>query len=174
MLVAVALPVARLNRIAQEVSPPSRLVERSQIVVPVTINHTGPYDFLVDTGAQVTTVDPAGCRLAAMTRGTAGVVGVGVYARAPLTELGTVEAGSHKVEKVLAVIQDLGQTALADRRVRGVLGGDFLEHFDLLIDYSRGILCLDDSAEMGKKVKGEHIPFMAQVGAQGARPLRKS
>jgi hypothetical protein len=36
-----------------------RLVQRSQIVVPVKINHTGPYDFLVDTGAQVTIVDPA-------------------------------------------------------------------------------------------------------------------
>ena len=173
MLVAVALPVAKAEPHCpgSVTSLPLRLVERSQIVVPVTINHTGPYDFLVDTGAQVTTVDPAlAAALQLMTRGTAGVVGVGVYARAPLTELGTVEAGSHKVEKVLAVIQDLGQTALADRRVRGVLGGDFLEHFDLLIDYSRGILCLDDSAEMGKKVKGEHIPFMAQVGAQGGAP----
>ena len=27
-----------------------RLVRRSQIIAPVTINHTGPYDFLVDTG----------------------------------------------------------------------------------------------------------------------------
>jgi hypothetical protein len=35
-----------------------RLVQRSQIV-PVKINHTGPYDFLVDTGAQVSIVDPA-------------------------------------------------------------------------------------------------------------------
>jgi hypothetical protein len=35
-----------------------RLVQRSQIIVPVTINHTGPYDFLVDTGAQIATIDP--------------------------------------------------------------------------------------------------------------------
>jgi hypothetical protein len=28
-----------------------RLVQRSRIILPVTINHTGPYDFLVDTGA---------------------------------------------------------------------------------------------------------------------------
>lgn len=26
-----------------------RLVQRSQIIVPVKINHTGPYDFLVDS-----------------------------------------------------------------------------------------------------------------------------
>ena len=150
-------------------SLPLRLVQRSQIVVPVTINHTGPFDFMVDTGAQVMTVDPAlAAELNLKMQGTAGVTGVGVYARAPLTELDEVEAGSHVVEKVLAVIQDLGQTALADRKVRGVLAGNFLEHFDLLIDYPHSIVCLDDSAEMGKKVKGEHIPFSAQAGAQGS------
>ena len=89
------------------------------------------------------------------------------HARTPLIELDEVGAGSHVVEKVLAVIQDLGQTAL-DRKVRGVLAGNFLEHFDLLIDYPHSIVCLDDSAEMGKKVKVEHIPFSAQAGAQGS------
>jgi Aspartyl protease len=152
-------------------SLPLRLVQRSQIVVPVTINHAGPFDFMVDTGAQVTTVDPAlAAALHLKPQGTVGVVGVGVYARAPLTELDTVEAGSHQVKKVLAVIQDLGQTALADRKVRGVLAGNFLEHFDLLIDYSHSIVCLDDSAEMGKKVKGERIPFSAPEGEQGSAP----
>lgn len=148
-------------------SLPLRLVQRSQIVVPVSINHAGPFDFMVDTGAQVTTVDPVlAADLHLKPQGTAGVVGVGVYARAPLTILDTVEAGSHKVEKVSAVIQELGQTELADRKVRGVLAGNFLEHFDLLIDYSRNIVCLDDSAEMGKKVKGEHISFSAQPAAE--------
>jgi len=116
-------------------SLPFRLVQHSQIVVPVTINNTGPYDFLVDTGAQIMTVDPAlAAELQLKTRGTAGVTGVGVYARAPLTQLESVDAGTYVVENVLAVVQNLGQTQLADHRVRGVLAGNFLEHFDLLID----------------------------------------
>jgi len=148
-------------------SLPLRLVQRSQIVVPVTINHEGPYDFLVDTGAQVTTVDPAlAVELHLKAQGTAGVVGVGVYARAPLARLDSVAAGSHVVENVLAVIQNLGQTQLADRRVRGVLGGNFLEHFDLLIDYSHEILCLDDSMQMRSRVKGQHIALSAQPLSQ--------
>ena len=32
-------------------SVPLRLVNRYQIVLPVFINHSGPYDFLLDTGA---------------------------------------------------------------------------------------------------------------------------
>jgi hypothetical protein len=35
----------------------------------------------------------------------------------------------------MAIIQDLGQIQTADARVRGVLAGNFLEHFGLLIDY---------------------------------------
>ena len=29
----------------------------SQIIAPVTVNHTGPYNFLVDTGSQLTIID---------------------------------------------------------------------------------------------------------------------
>jgi hypothetical protein len=36
-----------------------RLVQHSHIVVPDTINNTGPYGLPVDTGAQVTKADPA-------------------------------------------------------------------------------------------------------------------
>lgn len=162
---AVALPVmhAEPHCPGNVNSVPLRLIQRSQIVVPVMINLAGPYDFMVDTGAQVTTVDPAlAAELHLKPQGTAGVIGVGVYARASLTQLDSVEAGSHVVEKVLAVIQSLGQTQLADRRVRGVLGGNFLEHFDLLIDYSHEMLCLDETMQMRSKVKGQHIALLAQ------------
>jgi hypothetical protein len=40
-------------------SLPFHLVQRSRIIVPVTINHAGPYEFLVDTGTGSTIVDPA-------------------------------------------------------------------------------------------------------------------
>jgi hypothetical protein len=173
ILVAVALPTvqAEAHCPGNVKSLPLRLIQHSQIVVPVTINNSGPYDFLVDTGAQVITVDPAlAVQLQLKTQGTAGITGVGVFARASLTQLESVQAGSHVVERVLAVIQDLGQTALADRKVRGVLAGNFLEQFDLLIDYPHSIVCLDDSGDMGKKVKGVRIPFSALAGTHGSAP----
>jgi hypothetical protein len=152
-----------------------RLVMRSQIVVPIAINHTGPYDFLVDTGAQVTTVDPAlAAELHLKIQGTAGVTGVNVHASAPLTRLESVSTGAHSVDNVLAVVQNLGQTQLADRRVRGVLAGNFLERFDLLIDYSHEILCLDDSMQMRARVKGQHIALSAQpLSKQGSAAPQK-
>ena len=35
-----------------------RFTGRSLIAVPVLLDGTGPYDFVVDTGAQITTIDP--------------------------------------------------------------------------------------------------------------------
>jgi Aspartyl protease len=120
-----------------------RLIQNAQIIVPITINHTGPYDFLLDTGAQITTVDPVLAKaLALKIEGTTGIIGVGNYARTPFTRLDSVRAGSQVVEQVMAVIQDLGQIQIEDSRVRGVLAGNFLENFGVLIDYHDRIVCL--------------------------------
>jgi hypothetical protein len=168
--VAVALPLhAEPHCPGNVISVPLRLVQHSQIVVKVVINHSGPYDFMVDTGAQVTTVDPAlAAELHLKTQGTVGVTGVEVFASSSFTRLESVDAGSNVVENVLTVIQNLGQTQLADHRVRGVLGGNFLEHFDLLVDYPHEILCLDASMQMRPNVKGEHIALSPQPLSQPA------
>jgi hypothetical protein len=145
-----------------------RLVENIQIIVPVAINHSGPYDFLLDTGAQITTVDPALAKaLDLKIEGTTGIIGVGNYARTPFTTLRSVQAGSAVVEQVMAVLQDLGQIQLADARVRGVLAGNFLEHFGLLIDYPQHLICLDKRGVLESKVKGAHIELIS-----GRDPVR--
>jgi hypothetical protein len=138
-----------------------RLIENVQIIVPVTINQSGPYDFLVDTGAQITTVDPALAKaLNLKIEGTTGIIGVGNYARTPFTRLDSVRAGSDTVEQLMAVIQDLGQIQLADPRVRGVLAGNFLEQFGLWIDYQQRLICLDKGDVLESKVKGQHIELI--------------
>ncbi len=138
-----------------------RLVQRSQIIVPVTINHSGPYDFLVDTGAQVTIVDPAlAAELHLKIEGTTGFVGVGFRTRPSFAHLDILEAGSHAVANPLVVVQNLGNLHTADPQIRGILGGNFLGHFDVLIDYAHSMLCLDDAKVMQPEMKGKHIALV--------------
>jgi hypothetical protein len=138
-----------------------RLVLRSQIIVPVTINHAGPYDFLVDTGAQITIVDPAlAAELQLKIEGTTGLVGVGFRTRPSFAHLDTLEVGSHAMANPPVVIQNMELQA-ADPHIRGVLGGDFLRKFDVLIDYARGMLCLDDAKVMRSEIKGKHIALVS-------------
>jgi hypothetical protein len=145
-----------------------RLVQRSLIVVPVKINHMGPYDFMVDTGAQITTVDPAlAWALHLKILGEAGFIGVGFHSHTPFAQLDSLQAGSNAVDTVLAAIQDPGQVQTTDPHVRGILGSNFLEHFDVLIDYTHSLLCLDEGKLMQANVKGAHIAL-----AKAPRPER--
>ena len=151
-----------------------RNVQGSLIVVPVWINHTGPYDFVVDTGAQLTTVDSSlASRLHLKARGTTGVGGVATYGRSSFTYLDLLEAGAHSVPNSLVLIRDLAQLYAADAAIRGILGENFLEHFDLLIDNRQHTMCLDDSKALALAFKGEHVALTEPRGSDEDLPFTR-
>ncbi len=138
-----------------------RLVQRALVVIPVTINQEGPFEFMVDTGSQVTIIDPTlASRLRLKLQGTAGLVSVAGYARGSVTVLNSLEADSGVLEKSFAIVEDLGTIHAADARIRGVLGENFLSHFDLLIDYAHRLFCLDQTTAMRDTLRGERIPLV--------------
>ena len=138
-----------------------RFVQHALIVIPVRINQSGPFDFIVDTGSQVTVIDPSlAAELTLKTLGRVGLVSVSSVAQASATVLDTLEAGSQVVEKSPAIVQDLRRIQAADRRIRGVLGESFLAHFDLFVDYPHKLLCLDETSAMRNSVRGERIPLV--------------
>jgi hypothetical protein len=143
-------------------SLPFRLVNRHQIVLAVSINHTGPYNFQLDTGTQVTMIDPSlATGLHLETQGAAIVAGAGSRQSASLAQLDLLEAGSHSVANQRVLVYDLQNLQSADLHIQGILGEDFLDRFDMLIDNAHSLLCLDDSAAMRSGVKGLHIPLVA-------------
>jgi len=142
-------------------SLPFRLVNGHQIILLVSVNHTGPYNFLLDTGTQVTMVDPTlAAQLHLGTNGAAVVAGAGSRESASLAELDLVETGAHSVSNLKVLVYDLQRLQPTGLRVEGVLGEDFLEHFDMLIDNAHRLLCLDDSGAMRTVVKGARIPLL--------------
>jgi Aspartyl protease len=155
-------------------SLPFHLVQRSKIIVPVVINHAGPYQFLVDTGTQFTVVDPLlAAELHLKTQGSAEVVGVGFSTNASFAYVDLLEAGSHSVENHPVELQDLQSLQGADLHFRGILGGNFLGHFDVLMDYAHRMLCLDDTKVMRAAVKGGHIALVTQPQTPDEVPLTK-
>src|SRR5271163_3331481 len=142
-------------------SLPFHLVQGSRIIVPVVINHTGPYEFLVDTGNRFTTVDPSlATELHLKTQGPIGVNGVGFSTYASFAYLDLLEAGSHSIANHPVVVEDLKPLRAADLHFRGSIGGDFLRRFDVLLDYAHSMLCLDDTKVMQAAVKGGHIALV--------------
>jgi hypothetical protein len=147
-------------------SLPFRFVNRHLIVLAVSVNHTGPYNFLLDSGAQITMIDLSlSAALHLDTQGAAMVTGVGSGRSASYAQLDLVEAGPHAVAKQKVLVYDLQNLHSADLQVQGILGEDFLERFDLLIDNAHRLLCLDNSAAMRAEMKGPHIPLVATAEA---------
>ena len=138
-----------------------RLVANALLVIPVKINQSGPFDFMVDTGSQLNVIDPAlAVQLNLKSQGTVGLVATAAYSQSSVAILDSLEAGSHVVVKPLVVVHDLGPIQAADPRIRGVLGENFLAHFDVLIDYGHKLLCLDEANLMEKYLLGERIPLV--------------
>src|ERR1017187_1552953 len=152
-------------------SVPLRLINRYQIIVPVSINHSGPYNFVLDTGAEVTIIDSSlAAELHLGTQGPAEIVSAGLRESSSLAQLDQIAVGTQSLANQQVMVYDLGRLHSADLPVRGILAVDFLGHFDLLIDNARKLLCLDDSTAMRAAVKGRHIPLVTPAGtADGAQ-----
>ena len=156
-------------------SLPFRLVNHHQIIVSVSINQTGPYSFLVDTGAETTEIDPAlASELHLKVHGATKIEGVGFEASVSYAQVDLLEAGSHAVINQNVLVYELSNLQSAGLSIRGILGEDFLEHFDVLIDNGHNLLCLDESGAMRTAVKGQHIAQVAPAPAADGVAARHS
>lgn len=177
-LLAAGLPLTSTLSLAEAHCPAKvstlhpRLVADSLLVIPVRINGAGPFDFMVDTGSQLNVIDPAlAAELAVKSQGTVGLVATATYSQTSVAVLDSLETGLHVVAKPLAVIQDLSPIQVADPRIRGVLGENFLAHFDVLIDYQRRLVCLDEAKLLEKDLRGERVPLVTSTHSQTEVPF---
>ena len=149
-------------------SVPYRIVNRHQMVVEVSLNESGPYEFLLDTGTQMTMLEPSlAAELGLKEEGRAKVGSVGIQASATLSKIDKVGVGSHFVTELTVLVYDLNNLQATGLGIRGVLGEDFLERFDFLIDNAQKKLWLDESGTMRGAVKGQHVPLIAQTPTEG-------
>jgi hypothetical protein len=176
--VLAAIPVSALTAETRcpgnVASVPLRFVNHYQMIVGVSVNGSGPYSFLLDTGTQFTIIDPSlAAELHLSTQGAALIAAVGSNDPASFAQLDRLEISSHAVENLQVLVFELQKMKSVELQIRGILGEDFLEHFDMLIDNAHGMLCLDDAAAMRPGLKGTHIPLLTSQTTEGA-PAAKS
>jgi hypothetical protein len=140
---------------------PFRFVHGSKIIAPAMINRTGPYDFLVDTGTEITMIDPSlAADLQLKSQGEARVLAIGLLTRASFSQLALIQVGPHAIANHQVVVRKLDSSLGADVHIRGILGANFLRGFDVFIDNAHQILCLDDTKAMQISMKREHIALV--------------
>lgn len=136
-----------------------RLDELSMIIVPVGINGSGPYDFLLDTGASKTIVDQKlAAELALPSVSEKTVVGMLASARMSVVHVNSLSVAGATVPGGDIFSSD--HPATVTSKVRGVLGEDFLQNFDLLIDYRHQSIRFESPlGSMAETAVGEHLPL---------------
>ena len=120
-----------------------RLVAGYLLVVPISINGRGPWEFVVDTGTNQTVLDPELAR--ELHLATAGSVILNTLAgpqQASVAAVYSLSAGGSAVEKIEVLVGGLDAVRALDGRIRGVLGLDFLYHFAFSLDYAHARLRL--------------------------------
>ena len=135
---------------------PFQKINQHQMVVAVSINHTGPYDFLLDTGTQMTVVDLSlAANLHLETTGNANVAGASFQGHAVYARLDRLEVGEHVALNQGVVVYNMKNLQDAGFALRGLLGEDFLSSYDVLIDKEHNLLCIDDTGAMLGELKGQ-------------------
>lgn len=129
------------------------------VVVRVTLDGKGPFDFVVDTGTNTTLID---VELAAQLK----LKPVGRQMLATLTgsQLATryvagLALGSHSSGDLVVLAQKMDELHAVDRRIRGLLGLDFLLRFAFLLDYGRQRMELYDPTEAPNLEGGTRLPI---------------
>jgi hypothetical protein len=144
-------------------------------VMDVSVNHSGPYKFLLDTGTQFTIVDSAlAFELHLSNQGAADVVGAGFDESAFLATLDHIAAGSHALASQDVFVYDLDHLHSIDLHIRGIVGEDFLAHYDMLIDNAHAMLCLDESGAMRRSIKGQHFGLLMPAQTGGGKQLPRT
>jgi len=145
---------------APKVTVSMRPYKGTRSVVAVKLNGAGPYDFMVDTGATVTVLDAVLFHeLGLQAVGSARIVSSAGTTDQILSTVKEITLDSLSVRNVAVVSMKSPMTADDYRAVRGILGENFLRHFDILLDNQHRTITLDAGVSLADSLSGERLPI---------------
>jgi predicted aspartyl protease len=117
---------------------PVRTVRDYLMVTGVTVNDTGPFDFLIDTGTTTTLIEPElAADLALVPVDRIALTSLSNSVAVPRYFLKTLAAGKASVAHLEVLATPLPELRALDGRIRGVLGMNFLMQFSFRLDYAK-------------------------------------
>ncbi|MEO6093613.1 MAG: aspartyl protease family protein [Novosphingobium sp.] len=129
-----------------------------RLTVPVRIGEGGPFEFLVDTGAQNTIVGSAlAARLALAPAGKASVISVGGRMIIDTVKVDRLTLGSRSFGGIVAPVlseENIG----AD----GIVGVDSLQHQRVLFDFRRNLISVSDTVDDSSDARAFDIVVRAR------------
>jgi len=136
-----------------------RMISGYLMVVSVSINDRGPFDFVVDTGTNTTLIDPQlATELGLQPKDRLKLASLASATDVPRYYFQTFRVGPASVSNQEALAMPLPQLTALDRKIRGVLGMNFLLQFSFRLDYEHHTLELYPLPESAKVPTGLRVP----------------
>lgn len=143
---------------------PFHFVKGFAVMVPVTVNGQGPYDFMLDTGSTITSVDrELGQELALQTQGQSTVTTLTERKPTAIAVARKMAIGPVAEENVVVMVRDLNGLRNIAPTARGVLGQNALNHADFLLDYKHKVMEFDKDGELARSLEGNHVPLRREA-----------
>jgi hypothetical protein len=113
----------------------------TRLTLPVLVEGTGPYAFMIDTGSQATAVTPEIRTAAGLApAGRATLVGMASRREVDLVDVGRIEFGSNSYTNFAAPV-----LARENVGADGIIGLDALQDFRVLIDFRKQTIAVEDA-----------------------------
>ncbi len=156
-----ALPISVSQETAQQASEVELLAigtdRADRMTVPVRVLEKGPFNFLIDTGAQNTVLSTAlASRLALVPTARARLIGIAGTEMVDTVEIEQLDLGRRSYYNLLAPLLEQRHIG-AD----GILGLDSLQGQRVLIDFRTNAMTIGDAASLGGN-KGFDIVITAR------------
>jgi hypothetical protein len=161
-------PIPATAASPQPVTVSMRPYKGTRSVVAVKLNGAGPYDLMVDTGATVTVLDAALFQeLGLRAEGSSQVTSSAGATDQILSVVQEITLDSLSARNITVVSMKSPMTATGYYGVRGILGENFLRHFDILPDNQHRRIILDAGENLADSLDGEHLPITFSSMSQG-------
>lgn len=130
----------------------------NRLTVPVMIDGTGPYDFMIDTGSQATAVThEINNSLGLAPLGTATLVGMASRRAVDIVEVSTLKVGNFEVNDLVSPVLNKNHVG-AD----GIIGLDSLQDLRVLIDFREETIAVEDVSALKNYRAGFEIVVRAR------------
>jgi len=128
-----------------------------RLTIPVHIDGSGPFDFLIDTGSQATAVTrEINATLGLRSAGTATLVGMASRRAVEMVEVGRLDIGSHTITDLAAPLLEREHVG-AD----GIVGLDSLQDLRVMIDFRDQTIALENVRKRETSKRGFEIVVRA-------------
>lgn len=136
-----------------------RTISGYLMVVSVSINDRGPFDFLIDTGTNTTLIDPQlATELGLQAKDRLKLASLASATDVPRYYFQTFRVGPASVSNQEALAVPLPQLTALDHKIRGILGMNFLLQFSFRLDYEHRTLELYPFPESAQVPAGLRVP----------------